>query len=104
MKINRILMVLLLTALSGQEAIEIVPYRLLPTYDVECPFEIEVLRPVQLESLAPVQSLETMEILRERIVFEETNPFAVNEPFSIDGKYYFLIKLPHDGHTRWYVN
>jgi hypothetical protein len=104
MKINRILILLFVTVLSGQGVVEMVTYRLLPTYDIECPFEIEVLRPVQLESLIPVQSDETLEILKERIIFEETNPFAVNEAFSIDGKYYFLIKLPHDGHTRWYTN
>tara|TARA_R110002096_G_scaffold323697_2_gene517875 strand:- start:1 stop:261 length:261 start_codon:yes stop_codon:yes gene_type:complete len=78
-----------------------VPYRLIPTYDVECPFEIEILRPLQVESFISVQSDETMEILEERVIFEETNPFAVNEAFSIDDKFYFLIKLPHDGHTRW---
>jgi hypothetical protein len=99
--INRILILLFFTMLSGQQSVEMVPYRLIPTYDVECPFEIEILRPLQVESFISVQSNETMEILEERVIFEETNPFAVNEAFSIDDKFYFLIKLPHDGHTRW---
>lgn len=104
MTINRILLLLFFTMLSGQQSVEVVPYRLIPTYDLECPFEIEILRPIQVESLVSVQSDETMEILKERVIFEETNPFAVNEAFSIDDKYYFLMKLPYDGHTRWYVN
>ena len=88
--INRILILLFFTMLSGQQSVEMVPYRLIPTY--------------QVESFISVQSDETMEILEERVIFEETNPFAVNEAFSIDDKFYFLIKLPHDGHTRWYAN
>ena len=56
MMINRILILLFFTILPGQQTVEMVPYRLIPTYDIECPFEIEILRPIQVESLVSVQS------------------------------------------------
>ena len=40
---------------------------------------------------------EFIEVIKERVVFETTNPFAQNEIFSIDGKQYYLLRVPYTG-------
>jgi len=80
---------------------EIVPYRLIPTHDPTCPFEIEIIHPIYMNGMVPQLAYETEEILKERVVFEETNPYAINEIFTIDDKPYYLIKLPLTGLNGW---
>ena len=43
---------------------------------------------------------EFVEVIKERVVFEVTNPFAHNEIFSIDGKQYYLLRVPYTG-VNW---
>ena len=40
------------------------------------------------------------EIIYERIAFEMVNPDHINEIFKIDGKLYYLIRIPYTG-TIW---
>ena len=86
--------------LNGQH-IEIVPYRLTPSYDVHCPINIELVEPVTFMLMPDIYKQEVYEILLDRVVFEETNPFALNEPFQVDDKYYQLIRIPNTG-DNWY--
>jgi len=86
--------------LFGQQ-MEIVPYRLVPSHDVHCQISVELVEPTTFLTIPDVYKDEMYEILIERVVFEETNPFAINEPFLIDGKMYQLIKLPNTG-DKWY--
>ena len=46
---------------------------------------------------------EVREILIDRIVFEITNPYSQNELFSIDDKYYYVIRLPYTGEL-WHTS
>lgn len=110
MKIVSKLIVIALIGLSvvrGQDEItfpakvEMVPYRLIPTHDPTCPFEIQIIRPVHMDGMVSQLAYETEEILKERVVFEETNPYAINEIFTIDDKPYYLIKLPFSGINGW---
>lgn len=99
------LLVATLAFLYGSKAIgqqmEIVPYRLVPSGDTYCQISVELVEPTTFLSIPDVYKEEIYEILIERVVFEETNPFAINEPFLIDGKMYQLIKLPNTG-DKWY--
>ena len=44
-----------------------------------------------------LQVEEIEEILIDRIVFEETNRYAVNEVFIIDDQPYLLVRVPFTG-------
>lgn len=83
------------------QRIEIVPYRLVPSYDVHCQISVELVEPSTFLTIPDIYKEEIYEILIERVVFEETNPFAQNEAFRIDDKTYQLVKLPNTGDT-WY--
>ena len=87
--------------LFGQ-GMEIVPYRLTPSGDTYCQISVELVEPTTFLSIPDVYKEEIYEILVELVVFEETNPFAINEPFRIDDKMYQLVKLPNTG-EKWYM-
>jgi len=87
------------------QSLEVVPYRLIPSHDQYCQISIELIEPTLFLTIPDVHRQEIHEILIERVVFEETNPFAHNEPFKIDDNVYQLIKLPNTGEAwssrRW---
>ena len=87
--------------LFGQ-SMEIVPYRLTPSGDAYCQISVELVEPTTFLSIPDIYKEEIYEILVERVVFEETNPFSINEPFRIDDKMYQLVKLPNTG-EKWYM-
>ena len=80
---------------------EIVAYRLVPSFDTYCQISVELVEPSTSMALPDAYKEEIHEILIERVVFEETNPFSHNEPFRIDDKLYQLVKLPNTG-DKWY--
>ncbi len=97
---NKLLLPLLLSLLYSQELPEMVPYRLLPcdySPDEWLELEIEIIVPVSTDGIPTVHKEETLEILYERINFEIINPSMRNEMFTIDGKLYYLIRLPFNG-------
>ncbi len=77
--------------------VEMVPYRLSPSDDLDCHIEIEIIEPASFNNMVEVYSDEIREILRERIVFEVVNPHSASEMFSIDNRYYYVIRLPNTG-------
>ena len=81
----------------GDERPEIIAYQLVPGRDNYCHFEIQIIEAFAWNSIPDVQREETEEIVIDRIVFEATNPWAVNEMFYIDGKGYFLVRVPFQG-------
>jgi len=83
------------------QGIEIVPYRLVPSYDVHCQISVELVEPATFLTIPDIYKEEIYEILIDRVVFEETNPFSHNEPFKVDDKLYQLVKLPNTG-DKWY--
>ncbi len=83
------------------QGIEIVPYRLVPSYDVYCQISVELVEPATFLTIPDIYKEEIYEILIDRVVFEETNPFSHNEPFKVDDKLYQLVKLPNTG-DKWY--
>ena len=44
---------------------------------------------------------ETMEIVMDRIVYEETSQYAMREMFYIDDKPYYLVRLPFTDGQQW---
>jgi len=76
---------------------EIIAYQLVPGQDDYCHFEIKFLEAVSWNNIPDVQLEETKEIVYDRIVFEETNSWAVSEVFYIDDKAYFLVRIPYTG-------
>ncbi len=86
--------------LKGQERPEMIPYRLIPSDphpDYLLEIEIEIIEPYTVEALVEVHKQETMDIIYERIEFEIINPQAHNQIFKIDGKLYYLIRIPYTG-------
>ena len=77
--------------------VEMVPYRIVPTYGSMCYIDIEIVEPAKFNNMVETHSEEVREILMDRIVFELTNPYAENELFIIDGNYYYLIRVPYTG-------
>ena len=77
--------------------VEMVPYRIVPTYGGMCYIDIEIVEPAKFNNMVETHSEEIREILMDRIVFELTNPYAENELFLIDGNYYYLIRVPYTG-------
>ena len=81
----------------GKPKPEIIAYQLVPSQDDYCHFEIEILQAFAWDNIPNVQREETKEMIEDRIVFEETNPWAVSEVFFIDGQAYFLVRVPWTG-------
>jgi len=82
----------------GEERPEIIAYQLVPGQDNYCHFEIQIIDAFGWIEIPEAQRFETKEIVEDRIVFEETNPWAVNEIFYIDEKGYFLLRIPFQGY------
>jgi hypothetical protein len=96
----KILLLLVLSLVYSQELPEMVPYRLLPcdySPDEWLELEIEIIAPILINGIPTVHREETLEIFYERINFEIVNPSMRNEMFAIDGKLYYLIRLPFNG-------
>jgi len=88
---------------NAVKSVEMVPYRLTPTYDGQCYIDIEIIEPIRFNNMVERHSDEVREILIDRIVFEITNPYSQNELFSIDDKYYYVIRLPYTGEL-WHTS
>ena len=89
---------ILLQEASGVERPEIIAYQLVPGRDMYCHFEIQIIEAFAWNNIPEMQREETKEIVIDRIVFENTNPWAVNEMFYIDDKAYFLVRVPFQGY------
>ena len=68
--------------------------------DVYCQINVELIEPVTMMGMPDIYKEEITEILIERVVFEETNPFAINEVFQIDTSFYRLVRVPTTG-EQW---
>lgn len=88
------------TAKADNIKVEIVPYRLVPANDVYCQINVELIEPITMMGMPDIYKEEITEILIERVVFEETNPFAINEVFQIDTSFYRLVRVPNTG-EQW---
>ncbi len=82
---------------DASRPVEMVPYRLVASDDLQCNIEIQIIEPASFNNMVQVYSDEIREILRERIVFEVINPHSASEMFIIDERYYYLIRLPNTG-------
>ena len=82
---------------------EMVPYRLVPSIDMGCHVDIEIIQPVKLDRLTKTHSDQVIERIYQRIAYELTNPYARSEMFSIDGKLFYLIRVPYTG-ASWIDN
>ena len=91
----------IMSVVRGQQRAELVPYRMVPDQVYGCHFVIEIIQPVQADGLVKVHKEEVIEILEDRIVFEETNQWAINETFFIDGKPYLLLRVPYTMGESW---
>ena len=91
---------LLFCTLKGQVGPEVIPYRLIPSSDMHCPIDIEIVKPVTFDNMNKIYSYEVEEVIINRIVFETTNPFSQGDIFIIDDKYYFLLRIPYTG-VQW---
>lgn len=89
---------LLLQETSGVERPEIIAYQLVPGQDMYCHFEIQIIEAFAWSNIPEMQREETKEIIVDRIIFEHTNPWAINEMFYIDDKAYFLVRVPFQGY------
>ena len=87
--------------LNGQSSLEIIAYRLVPSQDVHCQIKVEIIEPATFEFNHDLYKEEIIEILIDRAVYELTSPFAINEPFQVDDKFYQLVKIQNTGDT-WY--
>ena len=95
------MLVLCSSKLNGnQSVVEMIPYRIVPSGDVNCPMDIEIIQPLTMTGIPIVYSDELEEIIMDRISFEIINPFAQNEIFNIDDKSYYLLRIPYTG-TLW---
>ena len=99
--ILRAILALATSILKGQEKVEMIPYRIVPNYDIECPMKIEIIKPITTEGIPKIYHDELIEIFHDRIIFENTNQWAMNEIFTIDGKHYYLVRLPYSGYEGW---
>ena len=79
---------LMLSMLKGQsvgsyrKSLRIIPYRLVPSYDVYCQIKIEIVEGYGWDDLHKPQREETMEIIMDRIVFQETSQWLVVKCFT----------------------
>ena len=92
-----VLVTLLFCTVKGKIKVEVIPYRLIPSNDIHCPIDIEIIEPVTFNGLAEFYSREIEEIIVDRVIYETTNPFAQNEVFYIDHKSYYLLRVPYTG-------
>ncbi len=88
----------------GQELPEIVPYRLVPSQDYGCWLEIEIVEPVNAQYTYQTHREEILEILMERAAYEEINPMERSQMFSIDGKTYYLVRIPYNFENSSWTN
>ena len=88
----------------GQELPEIVPYRLVPSQDYGCWLEIEIVEPVNTQYTYQTHREEILEILMERAAYEEINPMERSQMFSIDGKTYYLVRIPYNFENSSWTN
>ena len=88
----------------GQELPEIVPYRLVPSQDYGCWLEIEIVEPVKVKYTYQTHREEILEILMERAAYEEINPMERSQMFSIDGKTYYLVRIPYNFENSSWTN
>ena len=58
---------------------------------------IEIIQPYAIDNLVRVHREEVLEIIYQRIEFEILNPQSHNQIFKIDGKLYYLIRIPYTG-------
>ena len=79
---------------------EIIGYVLKPSNDVHCQIQIEIVESFNWENESATLQEEILDILMDRIIFEETNYWGVNEIFYVIDKPFILIRLPYTGH--WY--
>jgi len=86
--------------LKGEVKPEIIGYILKPSNDVHCQIQVEIVESYAWGNVPNIQKEETLDILMDRIVFEETNFWGINEIFYVDDKPFILIRLPYTGH--WY--
>ena len=89
---------ILLQEASGVERPEIIAYQLVPGQDMYCHFEIQIIEAFAWNNIPEMQREETKEIVIDRIIFEHTNPWAINKMFYIDDKGYFLVRVPFQGY------
>ena len=90
--------ILLQDQVQGVDRPEIIAYQLVPGKDMYCHFEIQIVEAFAWNNIPEMQREETKEIVIDRIVFEHTNPWAINEMFYIDDKAYFLVRVPFQGY------
>ena len=90
--------ILLQEQVTGADRPEIIAYQLVPGRDMYCHFEIQIVEAFAWNNIPEMQREETKEIVIDRIVFEHTNPWAINEMFYIDDKGYFLVRVPFQGY------
>ena len=90
--------ILLQEQVTGADRPEIIAYQLVPGKDMYCHFEIQIVEAFAWNNIPEMQREETKEIVIDRIVFEHTNPWAINEMFYIDDKAYFLVRVPFQGY------
>jgi hypothetical protein len=90
--------ILLQDQVQGVDRPEIIAYQLVPGKDMYCHFEIQIVEAFAWNNIPKMQREETKEIVIDRIVFEHTNPWAINEMFYIDDKAYFLVRVPFQGY------
>ena len=99
-----LVLVFMVSKLEGQDKPEMIPYRIIPIDylpgDCRLEFGVEMIQPYQIENLVEVHKEETLEIIYERIAYEMVNPNHTNQIFKIDGKLYFLIRVPYTG-SMW---
>ncbi len=88
----------------GQELPEIVPYRLVPSQDYGCWLEIEIVEPVNAQYTYQTHREEILDILMERAAYEEINPMERSQMFSIDGKTYYLVRIPYNFENSSWTN
>ena len=91
-------LILLQDHAKGVERPEIIAYQLVPGRDNYCHFEIQIVEAFAWNNIPEMQREETKEIVIDRIIFEHTNPWAINEMFYIDDKGYFLVRVPFQGY------
>tara|TARA_R100001163_G_C5059568_1_gene196263 strand:+ start:1160 stop:1537 length:378 start_codon:yes stop_codon:yes gene_type:complete len=89
--------ILLQDQAPGVERPEIIAYQLVPGKDLYCHFEVQIVEAFAWNDIPEMQREETKEIVIDRIVYEHTNPWAVNEMFYIDDRPYFLVRVPFQG-------
>ena len=90
--------ILLQEQVTGADRPEIIAYQLVPGRDMYCHFEVQIVEAFAWNNIPEMQREETKEIVIDRIVFEHTNPWAINEMFYIDDKAYFLVRVPFQGY------